>query len=275
MSPTIAVAGCGAMGLPMLQRLIGAGFDAIGYDIRRSSDYGDFAEHLLDDPASLSQRDILISVVRDRQQTLDLCFEQQAVFREPPYPRMLVVSSTLSPRTITELRQRLPREVALVDAPMSGAPHAAEAGTLTFMLGGTDRDISRLTPMLAAMGREIRHLGALGRGMTAKVLNNYVAACSVVAVRRALARGEALNMPADILLDVMRHSSGATWYGDQYEQIDWSDEEYRPENTIGILEKDVRAALDALDSGPDGFDHSLLEALRELPPPPRHKHRQT
>lgn len=268
MSPTIAVAGCGAMGLPMLQRLIGAGFDAVGYDVRPPSDFGDFAGDLLDDPAGLSRRDILISVVRDRQQTLDLCFEQQAVFREPPFPRMLVVSSTLSPRTITELRQRLPREVALVDAPMSGAPHAAEAGTLTFMLGGTDRDISRLTPMLATMGREIRHLGALGRGMTAKVLNNYVAACSVVAVRKALSRAVELNMPYDILLDVMQHSSGATWFGDQFEQIGWAREEYRPENTIGILEKDVRAALDALARGADDFDHALLDALRELPPPP-------
>jgi 3-hydroxyisobutyrate dehydrogenase len=260
------------MGLPMLRRLIGARLDAVGYDVRPLSEFGDSAAHMLESPDGLSQRDILISVVRDRRQTLDLCFDEQAVFAAPPYPRLLVISSTLSPRVITEVRERLPRDVALVDAPMSGAPHAAEAGSLTFMLGGTDRDISRLTPMLAAMGREIRHLGTLGRGMTAKVLNNYVAACSVVAVRRALARGAELDMPADMLLDVMCHSSGATWYGDQFDAISWSREEYASDNTIGILEKDVHSALDALEPGAaDAFDVALLDALHALPAAPTRK----
>ena len=64
----------------------------------------------------------------------------------------------------------------------------------------------------------------------------------------------------------MAMSSGATWYGDNIDAIDWSRQGYDPGNTIGIIEKDVKAYLDALDDGGGAFETALLDELRTLEP---------
>lgn len=225
------------------------------------------------DPGQFAARcDTVISAVRDARQTLDLCFDVQRLFRAAGAPGRLVVCSTLSPRFVVELMGRLPTGVALIDAPMSGAPHAAESGTLTFMLGGDNRELDRLQPLFDVMGQHRHRLGATGAGMTAKVLNNYVAACSVAATRRVLAAAPGLGLAPARLREVMHGSSGGNWYADQYPQIAWARENYAPDNTIGILEKDVGCALDAMASLPGAsnpLDAALLAALRALPAAPK------
>lgn len=268
---TIGIAGCGAMGLPMARSLLAAGFDVWGFDVRPLAEFGDFQPRMVGDPAEFAARcPTVISVVRDIRQTLDLCFDEQALFAREARPRRLVVSSTVSPRFLGELAARLPDGTELVDAPMSGAPVAAREARLTFMVGGMDATVDELMPLFRAMGRTIHHLGKLGAGMTVKVVNNFVAASSVVAVRHAMAAAQALGVAPDLLTQVMAQSSGGTWYGDNFAAIDWAAEGYDPENTIGILEKDVKSFLDALTSLPD-FDGSeqaeqVIENLRKLLP---------
>lgn len=267
----VGVAGCGTMGLPMAQALQHASYEVWGLDVRPADEFGEFRSRMLDDAAEFARRvDIVISVVRDIAQTRELCFDVQALFTRAKYPHTLVVSSTLSPRFIPELRELLPADVTLVDAPMSGAPYAARQRKLSFMLGGADDVLDRLTPLFQAMGQHLFRLGPLGAGMTAKVLNNYVAATSTVAVRRVYARARELGANLDALRSVMTASSGATWFGDRFNEIDWSREGYEPDNTIGILEKDVLSGLDAMSearrAGPDAFDAALLDALRAIEP---------
>jgi 3-hydroxyisobutyrate dehydrogenase-like beta-hydroxyacid dehydrogenase len=119
------------------------------------------------------------------------------------------------------------------------------------------------------MGNAVHHLGGIGAGMTVKVVNNFVAASSVVAVRHALAAALALGVEPDRLTQVMAQSSGATWFGDNLAAIDWSGEGYDPDNTIGILEKDVNSFLDALRDLPEFEGGELAETvignLRKLP----------
>lgn len=269
--PVIGVAGCGSMGLPMAQALQDAGFEVWGFDVRPAIEFGSFQARMIEDPAEFGRRvHIVISVVRDVAQNIDLCFDRQALFAQSQYPRTLIVSSTITPRFIPTLRSRLPADVALVDAPMSGAPHAARLRKLSFMLGGPDDVLDPLMPLFHAMGQHVFRLGPLGAGMTAKVLNNYVASASVVAVRRAYARAKVLGMDLAALRSVMQASSGATWFGDHFHEIDWSHEGYEPDNTIGILEKDIRSGLDAVtgasSAAPDAYDSALLEAIRKMEP---------
>jgi 3-hydroxyisobutyrate dehydrogenase-like beta-hydroxyacid dehydrogenase len=269
--PVVGVAGCGSMGLPMAQALQDAGYEVWGFDVRPANEFGAFHARMLEDPAEFGRRvQVVISVVRDAAQSLDLCFDRQALFAQSRYPKTLVVSSTLSPRFIPELRRRLPADVALIDAPMSGAPHAARLRKLSFMLGGPDDALDPLMPLFDAMGQHVFRLGPLGAGMTAKVLNNYVASASVVAVRRAYARGKVLGADLEALRSVMQASSGATWFGDHFHEIDWSHQGYEPDNTIGILEKDIRSGLDAMagaeHAAPDAYDAALLAAIRAMRP---------
>ena len=269
--PVVGVAGCGSMGLPMAQALQSASYEVWGLDVRPAIEFGSFQPRMLADPAEFARRvHIVISVVRDVAQNRELCFDRQALFMRAEYPKTLIVSSTLSPRFISELKNRLPADVTLIDAPMSGAPHAARLRKLSFMLGGRDDALDQLMPLFQAMGQHVFRLGPLGSGMTAKVLNNYVASTSVVAVRRAYARARELGVDLAALRSVMQASSGATWFGDHFNDIDWSREGYEAGNTIGILEKDIQSGLDAVNGAkraqPDAFDAALLEAIRKMEP---------
>jgi 3-hydroxyisobutyrate dehydrogenase-like beta-hydroxyacid dehydrogenase len=267
----VGVAGCGAMGLPMAERLRRTGFEVWGFDIRPPAEFGDFADRMVTDPRCFAAKvDILLSVVRDAVQTTDLLLTKQALLYREKAPGVVAICSTLSPRYLRDLAQQLPGDVGLMDAPMSGAPYRARSGELTFMLGGDPALMRRLHPLFEAMGREIHHLGPLGHGMTVKVLNNYCAAASVVATRRVLTLAETLEVDRDRLLAVMANSSGGNWFADNLHAIDWSGEGYSPHNTIGILEKDVRSVLDAVadlpEIGPSGLDAAILEALAALKP---------
>ena len=265
--PVVGIAGCGAMGLPMAQCLLAAGIDVWGHDVRNPDEFGDFAPRMIADAGEFAARcDIVFSVVRDAAQTDALCFGGQGILRRDDRPGLFVVSSTLSPRFVADLAGRLPADVEFADAPMSGAPYRAARGTLTFMVGGAGAVAARLMPLLRIMGDGIHHLGPVGAGMACKVVNNFVGVIGVVAVRKALASAERLGLDRRRLLDVMRASSGSTWYGDNIDAIDWSRQGYDPGNTIGIIEKDVTAYLDALDGGPGSFETALLDEIRALEP---------
>jgi len=264
---TIGVAGCGAMGLPMARALLASGFKVSGFDVRPLDEFGDFAPHMQADAQRFANEcDTLICVVRDEQQVLDLCFDDQALFHTVRSPETFVLSSTTSPRFVHKLRKKLPQDVVLIDAPMSGAPLAAIAATLTFMVGGPPQAVTALQPAFAAMGSKIHHLGELGAGMATKVLNNFVAASTVVAVRNVLKHAESSGIDPQTLLGVMAQSSGQTWFGSNFNQINWAGEGYDAGNTIGILEKDVGAFIDGLPDGPEPLHKAIIAALQTLPP---------
>ena len=268
----IGIAGCGAMGEPMAQRLLTAGFEVWAHDVRPLAEFGAIAEHMLEDAAEFAKRcNVVISAVRDVDQTRSLLFsEAQGIVCGVSPPEILVISSTVSPRFIRQLLTELPTQTSLVDAAMSGAPYRAREGTLSFMLGGPDAVVDRLMPILQVMGNRLFRLGDVGMGMTTKVLNNYCAASSIAATHRVLGMAQVLGLDRRSLLEVMKHSSGSNWFADHIDQIDWSDEGYSLDNTIGIVEKDVLATLDTVSECPDigrwPLDDGLLDALRRLEP---------
>jgi len=266
----VGVAGCGAMGLPMAQRLADAGYEVWGHDVRPANEFDGFASRMVADAVEFSGRcNIVISVVRDAAQTRALLFgDSQGIVKGLQTSDVLVISSTLSPRFVRDLSEELPEGLALIDAPMSGAPYRARSGTLSFMLGGPDDVLERLTPLFKVMGGDIFRMGPASMGMTAKVLNNYCAATSVVATHRVLGMARALELDQRMLLKVMKVSSGSNWFADGINQIDWASEGYSTSNTIGIVEKDVESALDAVSEHPAVahalLDDALLASLRAL-----------
>ncbi len=267
---TVCVVGCGAMGLPMALALRRAGHATLGHDVRPVAEFGDMTPFMLGSLSAVAeQAEVVISVVRDSAQTLDVI--RGLGLDEPAGANdrigTFVVSSTLSPRFVTSLSGQVRDGLRLVDAPMSGAPFRAREGTLSFMLGGADADIDPLMPLFAAMGSELHRLGPYGAGMAAKVLNNFVAASSAAAVRTVLSQASGLGLAPDRLLSVLQTSSGGTWFGDNLAAIDWAAEPFDPGNTFGILDKDVRAYLDAVSGGgaPDMLTAAILDRIRNVP----------
>ncbi len=255
------------MGAPMLAALRAGGFDARGFDVRPPSEFGDLTPFMSDDPVAFGHDlETLITVVRDMPQTEDVLFGAQS-FTALPGLKTVVISSTLSPRYVRGLRARVPARIALVDAPMSGARIAAQQARLSFMLGGDTGDLDALQPLFAAMGAHFHRMGAFGAGMQAKVLNNLLAASHVVMTRAVLDWADAAGLDQQALLALIDTSSGQNWFASHFDEIEFSRDGHAPENTLGIIVKDVQSALDAAPAGADTRLPALLtELLAGLPP---------
>ncbi len=241
----------------MLGALRSAGFDAQGLDIR---------PEIASDTITLDPVDFanglrtLITVVRDIGQTEEVLFTDQALVDRAPELQVVVISSTVSPRYLRELRGRIPDRIALVDAPMSGAQVRAERRELAFMLGGEAAVLDRLQPLFTAMGTSFHRMGPFGAGMAAKVLNNLLAASHTAMTRLVLDWAEAFDLDEKTLLDLIAASSGQNWFASGFGDIEFARDGYDPDNTIGILAKDVDSALDV---APDGADTALPRAVRD------------
>jgi len=262
----IGVAGCGRMGGPMLAALRHAGFPARGFDVRPVTEFGELAPAMTNDPAEFATGlRTLITVVRDIAQTDDVLFDAQG-FATAPELSQVIICSTLSPRYVVSLKDRIAPHIALIDAPMSGAQIAAQQARLSFMLGGTDANLDAAHPLFDAMGAHFHRMGEFGAGMQAKVLNNLLAASNTAMTRLVLDWADEAGLDTGKLLDLIETSSGRNWFASGFDDIEFSCDGYSESNTIGILVKDVQSALDA---APDRAETDLprqvqatLNALR-------------
>jgi 3-hydroxyisobutyrate dehydrogenase-like beta-hydroxyacid dehydrogenase len=272
LNSTIGIAGCGTMGLPMLEVLLKNNINAFGYDILSKENFSSLENKFISSKKDFFQKvDVIFSVVRDINQTKELCEGKNGLFQLNS-PKTLIISSTLSPAFLNDFFKNAPENITMIEAPMSGAPMKAKDATLTFMVGAEKNQYENILPILNILGEKIHHIGKFGSGMSVKVLNNFVASCSVVAVRHVLSEAKYLNISSEQLLEILNCSSGKTWFSENLENIDWAKESYTKENTIGILEKDVNSYLDGLENSESetslallNFQKSLLNSLRNIP----------
>ncbi len=262
----IGLAGCGRMGLPMLEALRDAGCDAVGFDVVEKA-----PSWIGMNPAAFAQSlETLFIVVRDHRQTEDLLFDEQRLVERAPDLKRIILCSTVSPRFVSALDARLPARITLVDAPMSGADVAAWERSLTFMLGGAEDDVADLIPLLGAMGTQFFHMGPVGTGMQAKVLNNMLAAANTAMTRLILEWADQQEIDGNTLLQLIDASSGQNWFASNFSQIEFSGDGHRPDNTIGILVKDVAAAIDGAPIGAETIlPQVVMTSLRNLKPKTR------
>jgi len=238
----------------MLAQLRHAGVDARGFDTvaGRGDDAG-----LAAFSAGLTT---LITVVRDTDQTDDVLFGAQNLSACPTL-KTIIIASTLSPKYVTALRDRVPNHIALIDAPMSGAQVKAASGTLSFMIGGAETDIAAHMPLFHAMGQDIHIMGEFGSGMAAKVLNNLLAASHTAMTRTVLEWADAAGIDEQRLLDLIHTSSGQNWLASGFNTIEFARDGFSCDNSIGILVKDVAAGL---DMAPKGADTTLPETVQSV-----------
>ncbi|WP_394181342.1 NAD(P)-dependent oxidoreductase [Yoonia maritima] len=260
MTDVIGVAGCGRMGRPMLKNLQKAGFNARGFDPCPDAGVGTDIDAFCDGLTTL------ITVVRDAAETDALLFDDQAVVARAKTLRTIVISSTLSPNCVKSLRSRIADRVTLIDAPMSGAQVRAQAGTLTFMVGG---DPTPIMPLLQAMGQEIHHMGGYGAGMTGKVLNNLLAASHTAMTRLVLDWGDTQGVDEKKLLALIGTASGQNWLASGFDEIEFARDGFSDDNSIGILAKDVGAALDIAPDTNTALPEAVQTAVRQLKPRPK------
>jgi len=268
----IGLAGCGNMGLPMLNSMLSKNIDAKGYDIERKTSLLNLGkDFLFSKEKFLNDRNIIISVVRDAADTLELCQGNNGLF-EQQSSKMLIIASTLSPKFVMDLKSKAPKNISIIDAPMSGATIAANEATLTFMVGCEKVFFNYIEPLLELMGTRINHIGNYGSGMMVKVLNNFIAASSVVSVRHVLHQAQKFELDIDALFKTIDTSSGQTWFGTNRADIEWFKENFENDNTMGILKKDVEAYVDSFENESDldnfvsgELSSSIIKAIKNMP----------
>jgi 3-hydroxyisobutyrate dehydrogenase len=104
----------------------------------------------------------------------------------------------------------------MIDAPVSGGVGGAEAGTLTFMVGGEAADYEAAKPILQGMGKNIVHCGGIGNGQVAKICNNMMLAIEMIATSEGMTLASKLGMDPKVFAAIVNTSSGRCWSSDTY-----------------------------------------------------------
>ncbi|WRX26333.1 6-phosphogluconate dehydrogenase [Theobroma cacao] len=145
-------------------------------------------------------------------------------------PRLLIDSSTIDPQTSRKLSVSVSNctlkdtkdnweSPLMLDAPVSGGVVAAEAGTLTFMVGGSEDAYLAAKSLLLSMGKNAIFCGGPGNGSAAKICNNLAVAVSMLGVSEALALGQSLGITASTLTKIFNCSSARCWSSDSYNPV--------------------------------------------------------
>jgi 3-hydroxyisobutyrate dehydrogenase len=251
----IGFIGLGNMGLPMAANLVQAGHGVAGFDVVKPltgklSASGGFATDTIS--AACRGADAIITMLPASQHVRDVYCAPGGVIEAAGAGALLIDSSTIDVTTAREVAARASEKgLAMVDAPVSGGVAGAQAGTLTFMVGGPDAAFDRARPILEAMGKTIVHAGGAGNGQAAKICNNMILGVSMIAVSEAFLLAEKLGLDAQRLFDIASKSSGQCWSMTSYCPVPGlvptspANRGYQAGFTADMMLKDLRLAQDA------------------------------
>lgn len=216
----IGFIGVGHMGLPMCANLVKAGhavraYDVVDASLARAVAAG--AARAESVAACVADAEVVVTMLPSSPHVRGVYGGEMGVIARAKPGTLLVDSSTIDPLTAREVAfDARARSLAMVDAPVSGGTAGAEAGTLTFMVGGSDADFEAARPLLACMGRNIVHCGASGNGQVAKICNNMMLAVGMIATSEAMTLAAKLGMDPKVFAGIVNSSSGRCWSSDTY-----------------------------------------------------------
>jgi 3-hydroxyisobutyrate dehydrogenase len=215
MKDSIGFIGLGNMGLGMARNILKAGFPLIGYDLREEPlrEIEGLAGQVAKHPREVSERArITFVVVLNYPQIEQVVMGEHGLQAGVKPGDVIVLMSTISPMQVKQVAQKLVgKKVQVLDAPISGGKEGAAAGTLSIMVGGEKAAFERCLPIFQTMGKNIRHLGALGNGMSMKLVNNLLVAVNGLAVAEAMVMGKKAGLDLQAILDIIPRSAGDSW----------------------------------------------------------------
>lgn len=267
---SVAVIGVGAMGAPMAMNIHKAGFELTVCD-RNPEALAPFATlggRCVQRARDCAGCDAVIVLVATPQQARSVVLGEEGLRagidgRAP----LVLMMGTVAPDTVRELAQELaPDGLRIVDAPVSGGPVKAKAGTLAIMMGGAAEDVERLRPLMQAMGTNIFHCGPLGTGQATKIVNNLVGITTLMVAAEAyrIAGDNGIRLPDAI--PVFEAGSGRNFFTSDPKDAPeaytaWTATRAAFDNLQSILRKDIDLAL-AIGAG--SGDLPFTRALRAL-----------
>jgi 3-hydroxyisobutyrate dehydrogenase len=246
----IGFIGLGNMGAPMAANLAAAGHAVTGFDL------------VADCPEGVTPADSAVEAATGRDVVITM-LPNGAILRrvaDEILPAMapgavLVDCSTVEVDAARDVGSAAEAAgLGFVDAPVSGGVGGAAAGTLTFMVGGSDDAFATATPLFEIMGQKAVHCGGAGNGQAAKICNNMILGVTMIATCEAFALADKLGLDRQAMFDVVSTSSGYSWTMNAYCPAPGvgpqspADNDYQPGFAAELMLKDLRLSQQAADA---------------------------
>jgi 3-hydroxyisobutyrate dehydrogenase len=247
----VGFAGLGTMGSSMAANLARAGAPLIVWNRTpgKAAALLELGAREAATPAALAaDSDVVVICVSDTPDVEAVLFGPQGV-AEGIGPGSLVVDcSTISPTATVAFGGRLAeRGAAMVDAPVSGGSEGAALGTLTIFAGGSEADVARARPILAAMGKTITHMGPLGSGQTTKAVNQVIICGYYMSAAEGLVLGMEAGLDPDLLIQALSGGAAQSWVLEhRADRI--IEDRYAPGFRLALHRKDLAIALELAGS---------------------------
>jgi len=252
----VAFIGLGNMGGGMAANLAQAGHDVRAFDLvedalaraesrgcKRAASAGD----------AVTDAEAVVTMLPAGKHVRDV-YESQVIGKAPA-TAILIDCSTIDVATAREeIEKARVQAYAMVDAPVSGGIAAAEAGSLTFMVGGTNEAFERARPYLEVMGKAVIHAGGPGSGQAAKICNNMLLGASMVATCETFVMAKKLGLDLRTFFDISSKASGQCWSMTTYCPVPGvgpetpADRDYEGGFAAALMLKDLRLAMEAAQS---------------------------
>jgi|1185.fasta_scaffold70622_2 3-hydroxyisobutyrate dehydrogenase len=213
-STPVAFAGLGNIGRPMALALIRAGWSLTVYDpvSEKAAGFADEGASVASSPEELSSCEILVLAVPDDAAVESLLEGAQGWLGHDGADRTVIVHSTVLPATASRLAEAASDGgVGLLDAPVSGGADRAERGDLTIIVGGDEKVLERVRPLLETEGSRIRHVGPAGAGAATKLANQLMMLAGLAGAHEALELAAAHGVSEESVLDVVESCTGDSW----------------------------------------------------------------
>ena len=252
----IAFIGLGNMGGGMAANLVKAGHQVRAFDLSEDA-LSRAAENGCETAGSISEAvadaEAVVSMLPNGQIVLSAYTGE--VFGAAPAGAILLDCSTIDVATAREVADQAHKNgYEMVDAPVSGGIAAANGGTLTFMVGGSESAFTRAEPILQAMGTAVIHAGEAGNGQAAKICNNMLLGISMLGTCEAFAMAQKLGLDPQTFYDISSVSSGQCWSMTSYCPVPGvgpqspADNDYQGGFAAGLMLKDLRLAMEAAET---------------------------
>lgn len=211
----IAFIGLGNMGGPMAANLARAGHAVRAFDLSAdalAAVVAAGATAATSAADAVTEADVVISMLPASRHVEGLYLGEDGLLAKIPAGALVIDSSTIAPASAQKLAAAATaRGLQVIDAPVSGGTAGAQAGTLTFIVGGSVDALERARPVLEAMGKNIFHMGEAGAGQVAKLCNNMALGVIMAATGEAIALGVAHGLDPKVLSQMMAVSTSRSW----------------------------------------------------------------
>lgn len=248
MALNIGFIGLGAMGAPMVQRLLRAGHEVIVFDVNESAMGTATASgaQAAASPADIAGRADIVMVSLPTPDIVRRVALGPDGLHEGDRMKIYVDLSTTGAKAAQEVEKGLtPRGITALDAPVSGGVAGAIAGSLSVMVSGNPAAFETVRLALLEIGKNTRLVGdKVGQGQTLKLVNNLIAASNYAVAAECLVMGAKAGLDADVMVDVINKSSGRSFVTEAFVTKPVLSREFNFGFRLELMAKDMRLALE-------------------------------